>query len=221
MKAATSFAARATGRSRSRIPRAPGLACSRGPTDRLVPPQALSGWPVSPMPGISSRTIRSRSPRPRRSHRVETGGSGAGASRGPRRRPASRPGHRSPVVIGTRRLAQGEGRSAGRMPVLPPGTGSAATGPSASCTGYPRLAASPRRRILAQPGASSSICSASTASVACTASSRVSLAASCAAITSLSASSSASPGTQPRHLLRWRYTLRTGHDATRIRVSSP
>ena len=29
------------------------------------------------------------------------------------------------------------------------------------------------------------------------------------------------PGTQPRHLLRWRDTLRTGHDATMIRMFSP
>jgi hypothetical protein len=29
------------------------------------------------------------------------------------------------------------------------------------------------------------------------------------------------PGTQPRHLLRWRDTLRTGHDATMIRIFSP
>ncbi len=29
------------------------------------------------------------------------------------------------------------------------------------------------------------------------------------------------PGTQPRHLLRWRDTLRSGHDATMIRMFSP
>jgi hypothetical protein len=29
------------------------------------------------------------------------------------------------------------------------------------------------------------------------------------------------PGTQPRHLLSWRDTLRTGHDATMIRMFSP